>query len=303
MKKIFVLASVAFLALVTNETQAKDVLNCKAGQQSCGTNCCWSVEGTTLKITGGADGSIGKMGNYDYSKISNGEYQYLTTAPWKDSGVTSVDVQGVKNIGDFAFMGLGLTEANISDTVTNIGTDSFHSNALRGIDLSDNITTIGFGSFTGAFYSGYRISKIPDSVKYLGAQNGIYPTVLPDTIEYIGKKSLKNADKLICLGNKESCNTLKLLLSHYCPHDTCKENNYIDLSGKMVLAGYAECASTNYFWNGAECVREPDVTKRKCCSSCKDVGGYCNRIRYTPAEAAKVLRDDNTNEVTITFKK
>ena len=30
---------------------------------------------------------------------------------------------------------------------------------------------------------------------------------------------------------------------------------------------------------------------------------FCNRIQYTPAEAAKVLRDDNTNEVTITFKK
>ena len=43
------------------------------------------------------------------------------------------------------------------------------------------------------------------------------------------------------------------------------------------------------------------------CTKCKDgfddIDGYCNKIRWTPAEAAKVLRDDNTNEVTITFKK
>ena len=31
--------------------------------------------------------------------------------------------------------------------------------------------------------------------------------------------------------------------------------------------------------------------------------GYCDRIRYTPAEAAEVLHNDNTNSVTITFKK
>jgi hypothetical protein len=44
-----------------------------------------------------------------------------------------------------------------------------------------------------------------------------------------------------------------------------------------------------------------------CVSSCgagyKQMENWCNRIRYTPAEAAKVLNDDNTNEITITFKK
>jgi hypothetical protein len=40
-----------------------------------------------------------------------------------------------------------------------------------------------------------------------------------------------------------------------------------------------------------------------CGAGYKDMGGWCNRIQYTPAEAAKVLRDGNTNEVTITFRK
>ena len=35
----------------------------------------------------------------------------------------------------------------------------------------------------------------------------------------------------------------------------------------------------------------------------KDMGGFCNRIRYTPAEAAAIASDSNTNIVTITFKK
>ena len=44
------------------------------------------------------------------------------------------------------------------------------------------------------------------------------------------------------------------------------------------------------------------------CTKCKNSNfklndGECDRLRWTPAEAAKVLRDDNTNEVTITFKK
>ena len=44
------------------------------------------------------------------------------------------------------------------------------------------------------------------------------------------------------------------------------------------------------------------------CTKCKNENfklndGECDRLRWTPAEAAKVLKDDNTNEVTITFKK
>ncbi len=35
----------------------------------------------------------------------------------------------------------------------------------------------------------------------------------------------------------------------------------------------------------------------------KNIDGYCNRIQYTPAEAAPLLHNDNTNSVTITFKK
>lgn len=46
---------------------------------------------------------------------------------------------------------------------------------------------------------------------------------------------------------------------------------------------------------------------QKFCTKCNGENfhlndGYCDRIRYTPAEAAEVLTDDNNNSVTITFK-
>lgn len=43
------------------------------------------------------------------------------------------------------------------------------------------------------------------------------------------------------------------------------------------------------------------------CKTCNDgykkIENWCNRVRYTPAEAAKYLTDDNNNVVTLTFRK
>ena len=80
-----------------------------------------------------------------------------------------------------------------------------------------------------------------------------------------------------------------------CNNDGCSSVSY-DANGDLLSVNGNEvtenCASADS--NGV-------------CTKCKDgfddIDGYCNKIRWTPAEAAKVLRDDNTNEVTITFKK
>ena len=104
--------------------------------------------------------------------------------------------------------------------------------------------------------------------------------------------------KIVCQGDVEKCKTA---LAKFDVNGNCTGQYCVNLN-KIVAANYQQC-SGNYFWNGAGCVREPDLSKRKCCDSCKDMGGWCNRIRYTPAEAAQFLRNDNTNEVTITFKK
>ena len=58
----------------------------------------------------------------------------------------------------------------------------------------------------------------------------------------------------------------------------------------------ASCAADGKVLQGKECVSS-------CGPSFKYNDGECDRVRYTPAEAAAVLHDDNTNIVTITFKK
>ena len=48
--------------------------------------------------------------------------------------------------------------------------------------------------------------------------------------------------------------------------------------------------------------RECIEASEGCGENYKDLGGWCNRVIYTPAEAAEVLNDEN-NMVTITFRK
>ena len=62
-------------------------------------------------------------------------------------------------------------------------------------------------------------------------------------------------------------------------------------------------AATQAFTEGCE-----TLNLSGSCAKCKNENfklndGECDRLRYTPAEAAKVLHDDNSNSVTITFKK
>ena len=57
--------------------------------------------------------------------------------------------------------------------------------------------------------------------------------------------------------------------------------SYPDGCTKMGASGCIKCKNENFKLNDGE----------------------CDRLRWTPAEAAQVLKDDNTNSVTITFKK
>ena len=90
------------------------------------------------------------------------------------------------------------------------------------------------------------------------------------------------------------------------------------LSTGIISELRAECISQESGWKDCYSAWNPGVadncgdgcTKMYAsgCTKCKNENfklndGECDRLRYTPAEAAEVLRDDNTNSVTITFKK
>ena len=62
---------------------------------------------------------------------------------------------------------------------------------------------------------------------------------------------------------------------------------------------FEEGCGEGWLEKDSECIE----ASNGCGENYKDLGGWCNRVIYTPAEAAKVLNNDNTNFVTITFRK
>ena len=272
----------------------------------CGTNCNWILEGEKLKITGGADGTIGNMRYFGYSETDEGRYKYLTNAPWKDMTVSSVDIQGINKIGDFAFMGMGISEVKFDNNVTYISQDAFWGNNLSTLELPDSIETLSFGALAYSTSANIDTLALPDSLSSIGnfALNfGVDTIIIPDTVTEIQAAAFAGNPNIICKGSKSSCQNLKNILSEYCPdYFHCSEGYYKDLSKNMSISGYETCPSTNYFWNGDYCVREPDLSKRKCCDVCKDIDGYCSRIRYTLPEADEITSNDNENMIEWIFE-
>ena len=105
---------------------------------------------------------------------------------------------------------------------------------------------------------------IPDGVKMIDGPNGIF-----------GNTKIPNCGK-----NGGSCGSCG--------------NGYV-MSG---LGCVSECGN-GYLGKEGRCID----SSLGCGAGYRQFEDFCNRIQYTPAEAAKVLRDDNTNEVTITFRK
>ena len=239
----------------------------------------------------------GNMNDYENYYQEEKETHY-TTAPWgKYQGqIKSIDVSGLSNIGAHAFSHSGsqLNNVNISDSVTYIKTYAFwEDNSLSSIDLPDSLVSIGDDAFAWD-----RLTKIiiPDTLQNFGSRNlGYYAD---------GNRDAGNVE-IICRGNNESCKKLNSLLEqYYTEKDANGHGIYArkDISNRIVLAQAEDCSSLNYFWNGVECVREPDVSKRTCCPVCADLDGYCSRIRYTLPEADEATSNDNENTIEWIFE-
>ncbi len=144
---------------------------------------------------------------------------------------------------------------------------------------------VGHHVFDGATLAGNII--IPDGTKF-------------DSLGFLNVAFAENA-KVYCA--VENC-AQKI-------KDSCEEYRPVDGDTSAFYADW--CLSSVSTWLEDENVFEQ--APENCalfsvsgCTKCKNENfklndGECDRLRWTPAEAAKVLRDDNTNEVTITFKK
>lgn len=87
----------------------------------------------------------------------------------------------------------------------------------------------------------------------------------------------------------------------------CNGHNYIDgynckemPSGCATMSG-GKCSSCEggYLEKNGDCVD----SSTGCGAGYKDMGGFCNRVQYTPAEAAEFLTNDNKNTIMLIFKK
>ncbi|MBR2299479.1 MAG: leucine-rich repeat domain-containing protein [Alphaproteobacteria bacterium] len=218
---------------------AKAASDCADGEQNCwdcgktASDLCTARRiGEQLQITGS-----GEMRDYEFyrdlaynSEESsepinsphgpyNGPWGFgETNVPW-GYDYTSVSVEGVKNIGEYAFDYASVKTAEISDTVTSLGASAFDScYSLKDVRLSNALTSIGDYAFGWAAHPDFGDENlpminlvIPSSVGSIG-ENAFFqtytnslviegtPDIADNAFSYLGKVGGKELNvKIYCL--------------------------------------------------------------------------------------------------------
>lgn len=119
--------------------------------------------------------------------------------------------EGLKEIGQSAFSGTGLTEIKIPESVTSIGSAAFASTKLNSINIQ-NVTSIGRGAFNSTPYLEglYNDKNLAIDGKWLLNVRGVYGNVgVPNGVTHIADyafsgakmQSLALPDGLVSVGN------------------------------------------------------------------------------------------------------
>ena len=247
--------------------------------------CLWSFDTTSGKMTiSAAEGAKEvKMDNYlCYDSTHKGN------RPWEDY---------IKQIKDIV----------VENNITNIGNQAFQEASNIETLITKDVKTIGFDTFA---YAGgkMRLVELP-SVEVIGKYNGLFEgpitsvdlpnikkianSVFGQNIEYVGLPDWNVEMPENAFANTKIPN--------------CSNENHAACGS----CGYTKETGHQYVKSGVGCVKhcgEGFVGKNGRCieGGCGDgyvqVEDWCNRVRYTPAEAAAILKD-NENTVTITFRK
>ena len=176
--------------------------------------------------------------------------------------------------------------AKFGSGVTSIGMRAFeYKTELLSVSGLDNIKTVGFAAFYGA--KSLKSIDLPNvekigGVAFFGAINLEYAGI-PNNVSF-GKDEF---------GSREVFGSTKI--------PNCNKTRECGICNDYVMSGLgcvSDCGA-GYLGKEGRCID----SSLGCGNGYRQFEDFCNRIRYTPAEAAQVLRDDNTNEVTITFRK
>ncbi|MBR4973470.1 MAG: leucine-rich repeat domain-containing protein, partial [Clostridia bacterium] len=175
-------------------------------------DCTWSINGTTLTISGN-----GKMEDYKYSSllpwgtsitsvvIENGVTSIGHYAFYKCTSLTSINIpNSVTSIGDRAFRECtSLTSITIPDSVMSIGSNAFYyCDSLTSITIPDSVTSIGIGAFENTGYYN-NSSNWENGVLYINNH------LINAKTSLSGSYTIKQGTKIIAADAFEDCTRLK----------------------------------------------------------------------------------------------
>ena len=232
---------------------------------------------------------------------------------WKNT-TTEIEIgKGVTSIKTYAFYNMtGVTSLTIPDSVTNIGERPFQNmGGVTSLTIPDSVTSIGSSVFS--YMSGLTELVIPDSWAEL-PNNALNDSMFNGSCFAASNRprGCSSDAKIICQGGMDNCYEAlaKYFTPETCPQslrDAGKSNmcmctssgsNCIDPS-RIKQASKDQCTGSKYYWSGSSCNNKKNGIN--CDENFKQIETWCNRIRYTPAEAAKVLQDTG-NEIIMIFK-
>ena len=238
-------------------------------------NCTWSLNGTTLTISGN-----GKTADYSYG-IQDG--YIVSTAPW-GNGIRKVIISdGVTGIGNYAFIDCNyLTDVSIPNSVTSIGNSAFqYCDSLTSVTIPNSVTSIGESVFGACF--ALTSVNIPYGVTNI--EHGVFEdccsltsVTIPDSVTSIGEVAFEACTSLTEITIPKSVKSIGDWAFSQCDSLTNIEvdknnKNYSSLDGvlfnkdKKKLICYP--AGKNYTFYAI-----PDVVK----SIEEDAFGFCSSL-------------------------
>lgn len=225
---------------------------CADESGTCGENLTWTYEEDTqtLTITG-----TGVM--YDYSSLYNGNYNYKTSAPWRNLSFQTVIIKnGVTSIGKHAFLGCStLISIDIPNSVTSIKSYSFSGcSSLTYVSIPNSVATIEDYTFYGC-WSIISI-EIPISVMNIKASafgqcSSLTNITIPNSVTSIGYEAFYGCHGLtsVKIGNSvtnigdgvfNGCSSLNTITvasenTNYDSRNNC--NAIIETSTNTIIRG------------------------------------------------------------------
>ena len=281
MKKIFFVINVVFLCLVHVKSWA---VECYQGysttcrewspdvKDACGEGCSYHYDANTKTLTIVAEGE-----NATIARGAFMPYSYQTTVkrtfPSEDGDieVENVVIDGnFKTIGHYAFLGLG---ASISGKDGVISAEKISREVFLGNTITSDII----------------VDKLMTNSNLLN------------------QTQLANNVKIYCI-EKDTAECRQYIIDS-CSENGCRDHDTALLSDDALFAkttqGCVKPAANSKCSKCKNGLLEKEGVCISAANGCgenwKDMGGWCNRIRYTPAEAAQYLKDTD-NEIIMTFK-